>query len=231
MPNDYEKCSDAQLVQCYQTGDTKAGNALCQRYWIILYKFFKKRIRGNSEEDVKDLVQETFYEALKTLKNLRSPTSFQAWLYKIARRVLRSWINVQQKQTPFMSQEDVPEDELEQTSLVEFFLAPTGYQPEHETIDNEFRHIRLRFEQTLQPKELMIFRLRHHGGKTFKEIGAELGIKPGTARVRYYRAVQAFRRWLEKHYPDTYFLLSGGGVNSWTNSYWLFSSFGYNGTK
>ncbi len=212
MLNDYEEYSIAQLVQCYQEGDREAGNVLCQRYRKPLYGFFRKRIR-TSHENIEDLVQETFLEALKSLRSPQAstPKHFQMWFYKIARRVLRSWINVQEKQGRRVGLVDGPTDEPEQTSLIEFFLAPVMDQPEHGTLDNEFGHIRRRFEQTLQPEELMIFRLRNHRSKTFKEIGTELGIKPGTAKVRYYRVVQAFRTWLEKHYPDHYRSLSKGG--------------------
>ena len=179
MPNDYEKYSDAQLVQCYQKGDSKAGNVLCQRYWKILYRFFKKKIRGSRKEDIEDLVQETFMEALKNLKHLQSPASFRVWFYKIARRVLRSWINVQEKQGTRVSLVDVPADEPKQTSLVEFLLAPATDQPEHGTVDNEFGHIRRRFEETLRPQELTIFRLRNYSSKTFKDIGEELDYQAG----------------------------------------------------
>ena len=211
MPNDYEEYSDAQLVQCYQEGDRKAGNVLCQRYWILLYRFFKKKIRENREEDIEDLVQETFMEALKNLPDLQSPASFRAWFYKIARRVLRNWINVQEKQGTRVSLVDVPADEPEQTSLVEFLLAPVTDQPEHGIIDDELGHIRRRFEQTLQPKELTILRLRNHSSKTFKEIGEELGIKTGTAKVQYHRVVQAFKAWVKTHYPDHYRSLNERG--------------------
>ena len=111
---------------------------------------------------------------------------------------------MQEKQGRHVALVDGPTDEPEQTSLIEFFLAPVMDQPEYGTLDNEFGHIRRRFEQTLQPEELMIFQLRHHSSRTFREIGEELDIKPGTAKVRYYRVVQAFRRWLEQHYPDHY---------------------------
>lgn len=211
MPNDYEEYSDAQLVQCYQKGDRKAGNVLCQRYWIFLYRFFKRKIRGSREEDIEDLVQETFMEALKNLPDLQSPASFRAWFYRITRRVLRSWINVQEKQGTRVSLVDVPADEPEQTSLVEFLLAPVTDEPEHGIVDAELGHIGRRFEQTLQPKELTIFRLRNHSSKTFKEIGTELDIKPGTAKVQYHRVIQAFKTWLKKHYPDHYCSLNEGG--------------------
>ncbi|RKU36536.1 hypothetical protein C6496_12890 [Candidatus Poribacteria bacterium] len=211
MPNDYEEYSDAQLVQCSQEGDRKAGNVLCQRYWILLYRFFKKKIRGSRKENIEDLVQETFMEALKNLPDLQSPASLRAGFYRIARRVLRSWINVQEKQGTRVSLVDVPADEPEQTSLVEFLPAPVTDEPEHGIVDDELGHIRRRFERTLQPKELIVFRLRHQSSKTFKEIGEELGIKTGTAKVQYHRVVQAFKTWLKTHYPDHYRSLKEGG--------------------
>ena len=59
-------------------------------------------------------------------------------------------------------------------------------------------------------KELAVFQLRHNNNMTFEEIGRKLDIKAGTAKVRYYRAVTAFKAWLKKHYPDIYDLLNEG---------------------
>ena len=53
--------------------------------------------------------------------------------------------------------------------------------------------------------------MTHNSNMTFEEIGEELRIKPGTAKVRYHWALVAFKTWLKKHYPDTYYFLSGGG--------------------
>ncbi len=84
-------------------------------------------------------------------------------------------------------------------------------QPEHGTIDNEIGNIRRRFEKTLRLEELVVFQLRLNSSMTFKAIGKKLGIKPNTAKVRYHRAVKALKAWLERHYPDIYHPLIGGG--------------------
>ena len=181
MPTDYEEYSDAQLWQFYQKGDKQAGNAFCQRYWIALYKFFQQRISGN-REDVEDLVQETFLEALKSLKKGQFPRSFQAWLYKIAARVLARWINEKQKQGAQVALDAVREDELGQTPATELLPAPVTDQPEYGVIDTEFGNIRRRFEGTLRPEELEVFLLRHNSNMTFVEIGQTLGIKTGMLR-------------------------------------------------
>ena len=210
MLTDYEKYSDVQLLQSYQKGDEVAGNVLFQRYKFLLHRFFKRRISGN-REDVEDLVQETFFEALQSLKKIQFPESFRTWLFTIATRVLTRWIDEKQQQSVQVALDVAPEDESGQMALTELLPAPVMFQPEHGVIDNELGDIRRRFERTLRPKELSVFQLRHNSGMTFEEIGRELRIKPGTAKVRYHRALVAFKTWLEKRYPDIYYFLRGGG--------------------
>ena len=208
MPTDYEDYTDADLVQCYQKGDEEAGNVLCQRYWGALHRFFKKKI-GNSEV-AKDLVQETFLAALRTLRNGkdRSPRNFRSWCYKIAARALGRWFQEQEKQGRYVLLDAGIEDASEQILLSEMLLAPVGDHPEHQIIDAELGAIRLCFEETLRGKALEIFRLRQDSTLTFREIGEVLGIKSGAAKVQYHRTVVAFKKWFKKHYPETYHLLS-----------------------
>ena len=208
---DYQEYSDAELVRYCQEGDPAAENMLCKRYWGVLHTFFKQRIGGNSA-DAEDLVQKTFIEAMGSLRTLLNPGSFRWWLHTIARRVLARWIKEKQKQggqvaldaaSNIPSEHDLdPEDTPGQTTLKELFAAPVMYQPEHGVLDDEFRDLRRCFEETLRPKELRLFRLRHHDRMTFREIAKELGVKEETAKVRHHRLVEKFRTWLEKHYPD-----------------------------
>ena len=200
MLTDYETYSDVQLLQRYQKGDEVAGNVLFQRYRTPLHRFFKGNISGNNQ-DAEDLVQETFLEALKSLKKEQSLRSFRAWLYKIATRVLVKWIK--EKQGMHVVLDAAPEDES--------LPAPVTDQPEHGVLDKELGNIRRDFERTLRLEELVVFQLRHNSGMTFEEIGRELRIKPGTAKVRYHRALAKFKKWLKKHYPDIYYFLNGGG--------------------
>ena len=125
MLTDYEIYSDEQLLQVHQEGDERAGITLCERYWDTLYKFFIKRISGN-REDVEDLVQETFLEALKSLKIGQSPMNFRAWLYKIATRVLSRWIQEKQQDRQ-VSLDTVLEDESAQMALAELLPAPVNF--------------------------------------------------------------------------------------------------------
>ena len=210
MLTDYETYSDVQLLQRYQKGDKQAGSVLFQRYRTPLHRFFKGNISGNNQ-DAEDLVQETFLEALKSLKKEQSLRSFRAWLYKIATRVLVKWIKEKQKQGVQVVLDAAPEDESGQMPLAEPLPAPVTDQPEHGVLDKELGDIRRDFERTLRLEELVVFQLRHNSGMTFEEIGRELRIKPGTAKVQYHRALVEFKTWLKKHYSDIYYFLNGGG--------------------
>ena len=208
---DYQEYSDAELVRCCQKGDREAENMLCKRYWGVLHKFFKQKM-GKNSADAEDLVQETFIEALGSLKTISTPSSFRWWLRTIARRVLARWIAEKQKRGDRVALDaapDIPserdldsEDAPGQTALKELFAAPVTYQPEHGVLDDELGDIRRRFEGTLRPEELRLFRLRHQSRMKFRGIANELNIKGGTAKVRYRRLVKKFRTWLERHYPD-----------------------------
>ena len=208
---DYQGYSDAELVRCCQEGDREAENMLCKRYWGVLHKFFKQKMGGNNV-DAEDLVQETFMEAMGSLRTLLNPGSFRWWLHTIARRVLARWIKAKQKrggQVALDAAPDVlsgrdldPEDTLGQTTLKELFAASVTYQPEHGVLDDEFRDLRRRFEETLRPKELKLFRLRYHDRMTFGEIANALDIKEGTAKVRNHRLLEKFKTWLEKRHPE-----------------------------
>lgn len=210
MLTDYKKYSDWQLLQRYQKGDEQAGNVLFQRYTVHLHKFFKSKISGNNQ-DAEDLVQETFLEALQSLEGIQFPERFGAWLSTIAKRVLVKWIKEKQKQGVLVVLDAAPEDESEQMPLAESLPAPVTFQPEHGVLDNELGEIRRRFERTLRPKELAVFRLRQNSGMTFKEIGEELGIKPNTAKAQCHRVATKFKAWVKKRYPDIYYFLNGGG--------------------
>ena len=231
---DYQKYSDAELVRCCQEGDREAENALCKRYWNVLHTFFKQKMGGNNV-DAEDLVQETFMEAMGSLRTLLNPGSFRWWLHTIARRVLARWIAEKQQRSGQVALDaalDVPsardldpEDIPGQTTLGELLIAPMMYQPEHGVLDDEFRDIRRRFEETLRPEERRLFRLRHHDRMKFREIANELNIKEGTVKVQHHRLLKRFKMWLKKHYPEYFPLVKwGGGVISWIDSYWLFSS-------
>ncbi len=70
------------LVQNAQNGDKDAFHDLHQLFWRQIRYFIWKTLKN--ESDVEDVLQETFIEAYRHLPQLKDPTVFRPWLYKIA---------------------------------------------------------------------------------------------------------------------------------------------------
>ncbi|MGA9478999.1 MAG: sigma-70 family RNA polymerase sigma factor, partial [Desulfobacterales bacterium] len=73
---------DTELVEAINAGRHDLFQELVKRYEIKLYNF-GLRMCGDTR-DAEDMVQETFLNVFKYLKNFRYETKFKNWLYRIA---------------------------------------------------------------------------------------------------------------------------------------------------
>ena len=76
--------SDIDLLRAWADGDRDAGDALFERHFEALYRFF----RSKQSTDIHDLVQDTFLRCLDSIDRFRGHSSFRAFLFGVARRVL-----------------------------------------------------------------------------------------------------------------------------------------------
>ena len=77
---------DEELAMLDQwcAGDAVAGNTLFKRHFTSLYRFFEHKSHG----EIDDLVQETFFQCVKSRTTFRQQSSFRTYLFAIARNVL-----------------------------------------------------------------------------------------------------------------------------------------------
>lgn len=73
---------DAELLERWQAGDEASARDLLERYFPILYRFFRNKIDG----DVGDLIQQTLFACSRYRGEIH--TSFRAWILTIARHEL-----------------------------------------------------------------------------------------------------------------------------------------------
>ena len=69
-------------IRRFLGGDGDAFNKLVREWETKVFNLAWRYL--GSREDAQDVVQETFLSAYLSLKNLREPKSFPAWLYRIA---------------------------------------------------------------------------------------------------------------------------------------------------
>jgi RNA polymerase sigma-70 factor (ECF subfamily) len=73
---------DTELVQAINAGHTDRFPELVKRYEQKLYNFGRRMCRDESEAE--DLVQDTFLNVFRYLKDFRYETKFKNWLYRVA---------------------------------------------------------------------------------------------------------------------------------------------------
>jgi RNA polymerase sigma factor (sigma-70 family) len=75
---------DLAQLGAWQRGDKVAGQALIERHFDSVLRFF----RTKAGEDADDLVQQTFLRSVESAARFRGESSFKSFLFGIARNVL-----------------------------------------------------------------------------------------------------------------------------------------------
>lgn len=75
---------ERELIEAWSGGDRRAGEALIERYYDAIARFFTNKAGGEAD----DLTQRTFLRCASSLSRFRSEGSFRAFLFGIARNTL-----------------------------------------------------------------------------------------------------------------------------------------------
>jgi RNA polymerase sigma-70 factor (ECF subfamily) len=169
------------------------------RDYIDLVFRFAQRLCGQTE-DAKDLVQDTFLNAYRGLKDFRGESRLSTWLYTIA---ARGCMRMRRKRA------GEPEREL---SLEEFIPASDGelrlqipadgLSPEEALANKELREALRRAIDRLPSKYRLVLVLRDMEGLSAKEVGAIMGLNERAVKSRLHRARLFVRRELSARGMD-----------------------------
>jgi RNA polymerase sigma factor (sigma-70 family) len=76
--------TDEELFRAWQTGDRRAGEALFERHYDALDRFFINKVGDRAG----DLVQRTFVACIEAAARFRGDSSFRTFMFAIARNQL-----------------------------------------------------------------------------------------------------------------------------------------------
>jgi RNA polymerase sigma-70 factor (ECF subfamily) len=161
------------------TVDNQPSSLLLERLFAEssaeLTRFFTRRHEG--EEMVRDLVQETFLQMARGLREGKTPKCARGYLFGIARHLSHAaWKDrAEDKVLPFDG--DAPE--------VASPASDDRVEAARETIS------------ALEPVQREILNLRFAQGLSYAESAAALGIPVGTVRSRLHHAIAQVRHRLE----------------------------------
>jgi len=190
------KDNDFDLIQAINSGQAEKFHDLVKRYEHRLYNFSLRMCRNTS--DAEDMVQDTFLNVFKYLKNFRYETKFKNWLYKVA----ASTCIKKRRKSKF-----APEKEL---SLDEFLPSDEAEKPDHvpqwamlpldklliEELSGMINEIIL----TLPKKYRVVIVLRDIEGFSTAETAQILNLSPSNVKVRLHRARLYVRDKLKGYY-------------------------------
>ncbi len=167
---------DSQIMYRLSLGDPKAAEELVDLYLPQLLGFF--RYLRVSENDVDDLVQETFIKVFKGLDKFDSSRPFAPWLMRVAKNTMidKTRQNQRSLETP-VEPEDMSriqgtgsaEDEAISAITVEEFL------------------------KRLDPDERFLLEMRVINGLSFLEIAELTDVIESTLRSRFSRLMAKLR--------------------------------------
>jgi len=144
-----------------------------ERIFLVILRFIKNR------DDAKDLTQETFIRAYRSIDNFRGDSGIYTWLYKIAINLAINYKN-RNRISSFSSIDDVPEISGRENSSDGVLNSELGKKMEAAIA-------------TLPTRQKAVFILRYYEEKPHAEIAGLLGISEGAVKAHYHQAIRKLR--------------------------------------
>ncbi|HWD52890.1 MAG TPA: sigma-70 family RNA polymerase sigma factor [Acidimicrobiales bacterium] len=168
------------LVDLARRGDRPAFEELVRVTSGDIYAL-AFRLTGN-EQDARDIVQETYLRAFRSIRKFRGDAAFSTWLYRIAANCAAT----SHRRRKRMGQVSIDTDPR---------CAELPADPDPDAVASAAveRDRLVRALRTLPLAQRTVIVLRDIYGLSHEEIGTELGISGAATRVRLHRARRQLR--------------------------------------
>jgi RNA polymerase sigma-70 factor (ECF subfamily) len=189
-----EGLSDVVLMERYAaTGDQAVLLTLIGRYEMALYGHCLHLMLG-SEEDARDLYQETVVKAIQRIKRIPPPDRFSGYLFRIAINGSIDRFRRQKRAGEYVL-ELRERLRIEQQRLVEKREHPMEVM---ETLGEQQALLRNRLEQ-LDNAEATAVRLFFLRGNSYQQIADRTGGTLSSVKNTLQRARRKLRKWVKLH--------------------------------
>ena len=190
---------DAELVARAQDGDQTAFEALVRQYQGKAYAIAYNMCSGDSEE-ARELTQEAFLRAFRSLKDFRGKSSFYTWFYRI---LINTCFDSRRRRSRLEKifsfwrrdkYEKVLPDEIDAQ-----YPDPKEYTNPMAALSNKQLAQEIRQAlASLPEKQRVVFQLKVLHGMRIHEIAKIMGSAEGTVKSHLFRATQFMREALKE---------------------------------
>ncbi|HEX4842197.1 MAG TPA: RNA polymerase sigma factor RpoE [Limnobacter sp.] len=180
-----DKDEDFLIVQRVQAGDKRAFNLLVNKYHRRVARLLTRMVKN--QEDIEDVVQETFIKAYRAIGNFRGDSAFYTWIYRIAINTAKNLL-VTQGRRPSTLKESVDGDNetFEDNAALSNIDTPESlFQTKQ--IGEAVNEAMMALPEELRAAIVM----REIDGLSYEEIAAAMDCPIGTVRSRIFRAREA----------------------------------------
>jgi RNA polymerase sigma-70 factor (ECF subfamily) len=170
--------TDEELASKVTTGSLPSFEELITRYSSRLYYFLRFRLR--TDEDIEDLIQETFLKAFHNIDRFSPEHKFSTWLYTIAIRLAISRFRSEKKRSVSLDPSPSPPD------------------PQDIVIQKEASQNIWHLASKLGEQQYEALWLHYGEDIPIKDMAKILNKKPITVRVLLHRARQNLGKRMER---------------------------------
>jgi RNA polymerase sigma-70 factor (ECF subfamily) len=192
------KDKDFDLIQAINSGQVDRFHDLVKRYEQRLYNFSLRMCRDHS--DAEDMVQDTFLNVFKYLKDFRYETKFKNWLYKVA---ASTCIKIKRK-SKFAPERELSLDEFlpgDNAEVVER-VPEWALMPLDKMLNEELAAVIQKGILSIPKKYRMVIVLRDIEGFSTSETAQILNLTPANVKVRLHRARLYLREKLKGYFAN-----------------------------
>ncbi|MBK1812699.1 RNA polymerase sigma factor [Clostridium sp. YIM B02505] len=160
-------------------------NEMFEQKMRLIHKYLIKL--GCSQDNAEDIVQDTFYKALKYIDGIQAD-KMSSWLFKVAINKYYDLCRKNNRHIHMSIDEDIFKETLHDSKLVEDFILDLEQKEEILKVLNSISDIH---------KNLLVF--KYEMGLSYKEIAELLDINENTVKTYLSRAREQFKKvWRDR---------------------------------
>lgn len=171
---------DDQLVKRAISGNQDAFKLLMNKYQKPLYYHIVKMVKNN--EQVEDIIQESFVKAFSNLNSYNTHYAFSTWLYRITTNHTIDYLRKKKLQTTSINEPIRAKDGEMQFQIV------GSAETDRKIIRKERKIIITEAIQNLPEKYREVIEMRHLEEMSYQEISEQLDLPLGTVKAHIFRA-------------------------------------------
>lgn len=183
---------DLIAIRNVLSGKTSDYDILQKKYRVLISSLIRKMIRD--EDDIDDLVQESFIKAYNALDKFQEGYSFSSWLYRIASNTCIDFLRKKRFTTISIENPSYSDEESGGMDIED-----KNYEADLGVLGDERRKALYDAIDELPDNYREIIQLRHEQEMDYNEISEKLSLPLGTVKAHLFRARKMLLTLLKKN--------------------------------